>query len=69
MCIADYRSEGAEKLPSLSPTIEIRTSVMDALKNQLDETGKMIQSATRQFFDINFLPREILAQAFGELQP
>jgi hypothetical protein len=42
---------------------------MDALDNQLDETGKMIQSAIKQFFDINFLPRKILAETFGETQP
>jgi len=54
--------------PILSPTIEMRTSVMDALNSQIDETGKMIQSATRQFFDINLLPRKIFAETFGELQ-
>lgn len=68
MCIATINQKVLKGFPILSPTIEIRTSVMDALNRQLDETGKMIQSATKQFFDINLLPRKILAETFGELQ-
>ena len=69
MYIATINQKVLKGFPVLLPTIEIQKRAMDGLKSQLDETGKMIQSATRQFFDINFLPREILAQAFGELQP
>ena len=39
------------------------------LNSRLDETGKIIQSTTKQLADINLLPQKILAQAFGDLRP
>ncbi|HSL41509.1 MAG TPA: hypothetical protein VK857_14150 [Desulforhopalus sp.] len=39
------------------------------LNSRLDETGKIIQSTTKQLADINLPTRKILAQAFGDLRP
>jgi len=62
--IATINQKVLKGFPVLSPTIEIQKGIMAALNNQLDEAGKIIQSATEQLIDINLLPQKILAQAF-----
>lgn len=67
--IATINQKVLKSFPVLSPTIEVQKGVMATLNSQLGETGKIIQSATKQLNDINLLPQKILAQAFeGEKQ-
>ncbi len=62
--IATINQKVLKSFPVLSPTIEVQKGVMATLNSQLGETGKIIQSATKQLNDINSLPQKILAQAF-----
>lgn len=67
--IATINQKVLKSFPVLSPTIEIQQSVMNKIKNQLDEAGRIIQLAAEQFVEINLLPQKILAQAFGDARP
>jgi flagellar biosynthesis/type III secretory pathway chaperone len=58
----DHQRLKVETPAPVEPTKAIQNS-------RLDETGKIIQSTTKQLADINLLPQKILAQAFGDLRP
>lgn len=67
--IATINQKVLKKFPVLSPSIETQKAVMSDLNKKLAESERIISSAKLQLTEINLLPRKILAQAFGDIQP